>query len=290
LSAFVWPVEFASMKSRTGRTKRFKIPTYKEVVSAACPGQRPVGEVPQQYAHSDHRRIFLDTDNLRKWDTGLYQRFPQAEKVVVTGLEPGPAGSWDSRLTEVTGSVLVEDGRFRMWYICMPEAESHDENADHNFTCYAESDDGIHWRKPDLGITAQQRYPGNNLLPLPGHVIGVVPALPKTGSKYLAATIQINPLEPDITDQKKWGFHYNGDELFVNARCPEGRIRVALLEHGTTKPLPGFSLDDCVPITGDHIRAPFRFKNAPIASIAADTPLTIRFELSRSEVFAYEWV
>lgn len=538
--------------------KRYKNPTWKESVTATRPGQRLVGEIPQRYVHSDHRRIFLDTDSLRRWDTGLFQRFPQAEKVAVTGLDPGPAGSWDARMTEITGSVLVENGRFRMWYICMPDVTSYRENADHNFNCYAESEDGVHWVKPDLGITAQNRYPGNNLLPLPGHVIGVVPALPKTGAKYLAATILICPLEPDITDQKKWGFQYNGngtylwtsddglrwrqltktpliihgdigalvadhatgryflyhkmgmvhgldarrafiglesadgihwegyngiatnrecfvaddyddliaaryglrvadhygvavgrvgdlyvaietlflmgdplvkyfgqspnglaylrlayshnamnwrhpkgrpawlelgapgefdagfmvtastflehgdetrlygygaryqhgwyinpdftirkdiphaeqrdqgriflarikkdrfaslsaphrsvfdvenstcmertsgrrhldagprggDELFVNARCSEGSVRVALLAHGTAKPLPGFSLDECVPFSGDSVRAPIRFRRKSVAQIPHSLGLILRFELSRGEIFGYEW-
>ncbi|MBI4024084.1 MAG: hypothetical protein HY360_03830 [Verrucomicrobia bacterium] len=542
------------------KTKRkvIKNPSYKEVERSALPGQNPIGEIPQRYVHNDHRRIFLDVDNLRKWDIGLFQRFPQAEKVPLTGLEPGPAGSWDSRTTEIFGSVLIEKGRFRMWYLSMPDPESYNDCADHSFASYAESDDGVHWRKPDLGITGQNRYPGNNLLPLPGHMTSVVPALPKTGAKYLAATVQINPLEPDITAEKKWGFKYHGggtylwasddgfrwrqltekpliihgdvcslyadhgtgryllyqkmgmlhgldlrrswlglesadgihwegyngihthrecfvaddyddliaaragcriadhytiapyrvgetylavesmflicdpmkqefgqypkglgymrlayshngfnwrrpkgrppflelgkpgefdagfmcsgntftehgddllfyytgcryehgwcitpdfrfdqsiplseqrctnrmmlakikkdrfaslaapyrarfdventtkmeltsgrrhldagprggDELFVNARCPEGGIRVAVIEHGKNDPRPGFSLDDCIPFTGDSVRAPIRFRKKSIAQIPPTTGLRLRFEVTRGEIFGYEW-
>ncbi len=37
------------------------------------------------------RRVFLDIDSLSQWDVDLVQRFPKAEKVPITGLEPGPA-------------------------------------------------------------------------------------------------------------------------------------------------------------------------------------------------------
>lgn len=197
------------------RSKRIRNPTYEEVKRVALPGRNKVGTVPQRFIQRDHRRIFLDVDNLRRWDTSLFQRFPQAEKVSLTGLEPGPAGSWDARTTEIFGSVLVEKGRFRMWYMCMPDALSYKESADHSFACYAESDDGVRWHKPDLGLTGQSRYPGNNLLPLPGHMSAVVPALPGSDFKYLAATVQINPLEPDICDNPRFKFNYNGGGTYL---------------------------------------------------------------------------
>lgn len=146
---------------------------------------------------ADTRRLFLDTDSLRAWDAGVIQRFPRAEKLRVTGLEPGPAGSWDSRLTSIYGSVLKEGGEFRMWYCCMPDAQSHGEYADHGLICYAQSDDGLAWRKPDLRLAAQRRWPGNNLLPMPGFVMGVAPALPAASAKYVAA-MRLTAPEPDF--------------------------------------------------------------------------------------------
>ncbi|MBI4025794.1 MAG: hypothetical protein HY360_12490 [Verrucomicrobia bacterium] len=526
-------------------------------MKALEPGRRQHGIVRERYAHDDHRRSFLCTDNLRKWDTGLFQRFPQAEKVPLTGLEPGGTGSCDARTTEIFGSVLVENGIFRMWYLCMPDADSHAENPDHSYVAYAESEDGIHWKKPDLRLTGRNRYPGNNLLPLPGHIMSVVHALPATGAKYLAVCCMIAPFEPDITQgvsnfvfngggtylftsddgfhwrqiteqplmihgdcctlyadhatkryflyqkagclhgletrrafiglesadgrhwegyeglatwrrcftaddyddliaqrhglriadhytvavhrvgdlyvaveamfligdpiQKYFGQNPNGlgylrlafsenamnwrhpkgrppwlelgapgewdagfvctsntfvehdnhsllyyigcryehgwcinpdfrlnpnislseqrntnrimlakikrdrfasltapykstfdventtrmeltsgrrhldagprgdDALFVNARCPEGAIRVALFEQGKSEPLSGFSLDDCVPFTGDSVRAPIRFRKASIARIPANMGLFLRFEITRGEIFGYEW-
>jgi hypothetical protein len=147
------------------------------------------------------KRLFLDVDTVTQWEKGLVQRFPQAEKVPIRGLEPGSTGPWDGETTTIYGSVLVEDGLFRMWYTGQSAAVSHGQMPDRFCSFYAESDDGINWRKPDLGITGQNRYPGNNLLTLPGPCMGVVPALPASGVKYLAAVIKLNlPPEEDITD------------------------------------------------------------------------------------------
>jgi len=164
----------------------------------------------------DIRHLFLDTDGLRRWDTGVMQRFPKPEKVSITGLEPGSTGPWDARVTTIYGSVLVEDGKFRMWYFCMPDANNYDEGADYPLAAYAESDDGVHWTKPDLKLTGRHRHPGNNLLALPGGLMGVVPALPGADFKYLASTIQILPLEPDVCDLPGLSFHGPGTYFFAS--------------------------------------------------------------------------
>ena len=160
----------------------------------------------------DTRRVFLDIDSLSQWDRGLMQRFPQAEKFAITGVEPGPEDSCDACCANYA-TVLQEGGRFRMWYCAQPKKQSYAENADHWFICYAESEDGIHWVKPDLGITGQHRYPGNNLLALPGSCQGVVRALPGSQFKYLSVCIQSAPLEPDITDIP--GNAYDGGGTFI---------------------------------------------------------------------------
>lgn len=496
------------------------------------------------------RRVFLDTDSVTRWDHHVMQRFPVAEKVPVFGLEPGSTGPWDAAYNMGIGTVMIEDGLFRMWYQGLRVPETHREGCDLPFACYAESEDGIHWRKPDLKITGQHRFPGNNLLTLPGALTSVVRALPGTEARYLACTIILGPLEPDVQDvpgnpdprpggygthiwasddgfhwrhvtrvlqhgdianlyadaatqryllyhkvggmhgltpRRMWiglesrdgtqwdgydgirqwretfvcddyddqiaqargfllaetfntaiyragetlmsaetiynaapplreifgqnpagtchirlGFSHDGykwrhpkgrpvwlergipgeldsgcllasstfvehgddllfyyggmrydhdwcmnpdfslntaiplsehhgqvygmlaktrrdrfaslaavwkgyvdidadhrmdEALFVNAQATHGAIRVALAEktdpfHGSLRKhdnLPGFSFEDCIPITGDQVRAPVRFKKARVADIPPDTPLTIRFELAQAEVFGYEW-
>jgi len=163
-----------------------------------------MGEIKMKINVSPEKRTFIDVDSLTQWDTNIYQRFPMADKVPIRGLEPGPSGTWDSGFTTIWGTVLKEKDLFKMWYWGQPETPSYDVNPDLPFVCYAESEDGINWHKPDLKITGQNRYPGNNLLTLPGCCMGVVHGLPGTNSKYLMALIRYGVgLVPDVTDIPK---------------------------------------------------------------------------------------
>lgn len=158
------------------------------------------------------RHLFFDTDNLVEWDLNIEQRFYQVEKVPVRGLQQGPPGAWDARITSAYGTTLVENGLFRKWFACMPDASHQDKDPDHWVTCYAESEDGIRWRKPDLKITGQNRWPGNNLAGLPGCVMSVVYALPNAGCKYLALTLHKWPEpEPDVCT----GVKLNGPGMYL---------------------------------------------------------------------------
>ena len=83
-------------------------------------------------------------------------------------LRRGGKGAPDEMSARLGGTVLIEDGKFRMWYIGTRLYGSHPEDIDFGIDdlpfyqrnrkfpkiqslCYAQSDDGIHWTKPDLG-------------------------------------------------------------------------------------------------------------------------------------------
>lgn len=66
-------------------------------------------------------------------------------------------------------TVLQEGDLCRMYYSCFSEDQwNYDEVEvtwrDYAFLCYAESDDGIHWRKPNLGIVEYNGSKDNNIL------------------------------------------------------------------------------------------------------------------------------
>ncbi|MCH2127074.1 MAG: hypothetical protein MK165_19940 [Pirellulaceae bacterium] len=69
------------------------------------------------------------------------------------------------------GSVRIEDGRFRMWYTAtetgMPggvdRAGPNWQSLMH--VCYAESTDGIHWQRPELGLVEFRGSKRNNIVP-----------------------------------------------------------------------------------------------------------------------------
>ncbi len=56
-------------------------------------------------------------------------------------------------------NVLFEEGRYRMWY-----GASEPGEASGSFACYAESADGFHWERPELGLHAFQGSTANNIL------------------------------------------------------------------------------------------------------------------------------
>ena len=64
------------------------------------------------------------------------------------------------------GTVLFDQGKYRMWYYAkfQERAKPHESS----MTCYAESDDGIRWRKPSLGQKLVGGSRSNNAIDLPG--------------------------------------------------------------------------------------------------------------------------
>lgn len=78
-------------------------------------------------------------------------------------------------------------------------------------------------------------------------------------------------------------------ELYLNADATSGSVSVEVLS-GDGQIQPGFSVDDCVPLTGDHIRHRPRWKS-PVGEerILADArqPLRLRFVLNRANLYAF---
>ena len=63
----------------------------------------------------------------------------------------------------VAYAVLIKDGgRFRAWYRCIPEDDTNSTAT--ACTAYAESDDGIIWNKPELGLVEYEGSCANNIV------------------------------------------------------------------------------------------------------------------------------
>jgi hypothetical protein len=112
-------------------------------------------------------------------------------------LAPGPHGSVDAAACSFYGSVLRVGGKFRLWY----SAKSDRVISTGNLTpsariAYAESDDGIHWTKPDLGLTEFNGSKHNNLVGLPA---GLDPAR----NEPLACFVLHEPGDPDPAHRYK---------------------------------------------------------------------------------------
>ena len=93
----------------------------------------------------------------RMTDARLVLHHPATREVAVDHNEP-----WEGNIC--CGHVVFQDGDlYRMYY----RGRHYDEQAGketHWFSCYAESHDGIHWTKPELGLVEFRGSKRNNIL------------------------------------------------------------------------------------------------------------------------------
>lgn len=128
-------------------------------------GVPPVADAEETSAAARERVYFAFDDQAIPWKDNLRLTLQQAEKHAANPvLRCGPKGSPDATHALIYGSVLRIDGKFRMWYLGMFEPKW-----DHRTTgwwrpmCYAESEDGVHWTKPDLGLVEFNGNRKNNI-------------------------------------------------------------------------------------------------------------------------------
>lgn len=62
-------------------------------------------------------------------------------------------------------TVMFDNGKFRLWYDTISYDE--DEQQKHRYLCYAESTDGVHWVKPDVGVIEFEGSRKNNIVAPP---------------------------------------------------------------------------------------------------------------------------
>lgn len=65
------------------------------------------------------------------------------------------------------GTLIHEEGRYRLWYECWPKEQIGAPGkgmGNHNFLRYAESEDGVTWRKPKLGLVERNGNRENNIV------------------------------------------------------------------------------------------------------------------------------
>lgn len=87
----------------------------------------------------------------------------------------GPDGSVDDWAVQFYGSVVrhPQTGKFRVWYCSVSKAERKNRQSGKSGiwrVAYAESDDGIRWSKPNLGLVEVNGSKDNNLCLLEPHL------------------------------------------------------------------------------------------------------------------------
>lgn len=80
----------------------------------------------------------------------------------------------------------------------------------------------------------------------------------------------------------------NRRRLLVNAAAGQGSLRVAVvgLEE---KPIDRYTLDDCVPVSGDGTAQPVRWRNAAdLPESSPERPLRLQFQLAAAQLFGFQ--
>lgn len=125
-------------------------------------------------AIGSRRELFVDNLLIDRMTGGARQRLhhPQPQEIVLEHDAP-----WEG-----TGSgyhSLFQDGPlYRMYYKAwhLEVSQGKVNTSTHPlYCCYAESDDGIHWRKPDLGLHEFRGSKANNIVITSEHVGNVNP-------------------------------------------------------------------------------------------------------------------
>ncbi len=84
-------------------------------------------------------------------------------------------------------------------------------------------------------------------------------------------------------------FTFSGSKLEINySTSAAGQMRVEL-QDADGKPVPGFTLNDCDPIWGDHIARIVKWKSRSDVSAVAAKPVRLRFEMSDADLFAVKF-
>ncbi|MBI5393781.1 MAG: hypothetical protein HZA91_00640 [Verrucomicrobia bacterium] len=101
------------------------------------------------------RHLFLDPAFVQQaTNVSLHVNPPQQREIVIRPDKP-----WEQLMISFYLTVRDEEGKLRMWYICRDKANRPN-------VAYAESRDGIHWTKPNLGIVDYDGSKENNLVGL----------------------------------------------------------------------------------------------------------------------------
>jgi hypothetical protein len=123
---------------------------------------------PSNVVHvGDRRQLFLD----HQWfdphsAVELVMQTPRLEEVLLVRDRP-----WEG-LGLDTPCLVKDGGRFRLWYRA-DEGSRAKDHEDVSWICYAESDDCVHWKKPNLGLFEHGGSRNNNIVYPPDGFAGM---------------------------------------------------------------------------------------------------------------------
>ncbi len=147
------------------------------------------------------RQLFLDDLWFHsKQGVDLVFHTPTSREVAIQ-----PEHPWERTLIHYS-SVVFDQGLFRMWYRA---TDGNPWNVTPNgdgqtYTCYAQSEDGIHWEKPKLGVFSHGGATANNIIESP--------------KDFMNVSVILDPNEPPGSKSRyKMISRVNGITGFVSA-------------------------------------------------------------------------
>ena len=116
----------------------------------------------------------------------------------------------------------------------------------------------------------------------------------RIGVGRYAGFVTSSPAQPGQLITRPITCHFDRElTLSVNATAAnDAQVRVAVLNAKTQEALPGFSLEECLPVESDGISIPVRWRNHQSVSFDKSQAVCLQFELhgNQSEVFGYTWM
>lgn len=108
------------------------------------------------------------------------------------------------------GTLIHEDGRYRLWYDCWPKEHIGSEHmGNFNYVRYAESDNGVDWKLPSLGLIEYEGSRDNNIVYGPS-------LTPKTG--YHGGCVFSDPSAPAHERYKAFHLGYVSSDALAKFR------------------------------------------------------------------------
>lgn len=177
-------------------------------------------------AHAEEQTFFAFDDVNLAWQHNLKLTLvPVTKHPENPVLRSGPPGSPDAGHAILYGTVMKTGDTFRMWYLGMVEKEIVKGQAPGWWRpmCYAESKDGVHWTKPELGLVEFNGSKKNNICLIESEVHSMTrvndflsvlyePNEPDPNKRYKCAYIAHMPFDEVKSgrskigpNEKRWG-------------------------------------------------------------------------------------
>ena len=113
--------------------------------------------------------FFAIDDHSIPWKSNLQLTLVRPAKYAANPVVArGVKGSVDEWAVQFYGSIIHHDGKYKAWYIAADDESLELIKKGKGFSglrpAYAESDDGVHWTKPELGLVEHNGSKANNLV------------------------------------------------------------------------------------------------------------------------------